>query len=174
MGIFGEVYNPEFRIRIRMFLALPDPHLEPLVTSRVWIRIRFRLRILPFSQKMLSKVTEDIGTDPHPDPYQYVTDPEHCLTIGLYDLGICRYCELTVCLFGLLSEASSEFTNLFTENQILKSSLDQLASEKSGLVHQLKVAQDQLAIRAQEESQAAASFQVEVAVHLSTRESGSY
>ncbi len=47
-----------------------------------------------------------------------------------------------------------------TENEILKSSLDQLASEKASLAHQLTVAQDQLAIRSQEESQIAASFQV--------------
>jgi hypothetical protein len=47
-----------------------------------------------------------------------------------------------------------------TENEILKSSLDQLASEKASLAHQLTVAQDQLAIKSQEENQIAASFQV--------------
>ena len=56
--------------------------------------------------------------------------------------------------------ASSEFTNLLTENEILKASLDQLANEKVSLVGQLRGAQDQAAIRAQEESQAVASFQV--------------
>ncbi len=33
------------------------------------------------------KATEDFGADPHPDPYQNVTDPEHCL----------KYVHLTIC-----------------------------------------------------------------------------
>ena len=63
-------------------------------------------------------------------------------------------------LFLNFAEASSEFTNLLTENEILKASLDQLANEKVSLIGQLRGAQDQAAIRAQEESQAVASFQV--------------
>lgn len=61
----------------------------------------------------------------------------------------------------VLIEASSEFTNLLTENEILKASLDQLAVEKASLAAQLRAAQDQAAIRAQVESQAAASFKLE-------------
>ena len=59
-----------------------------------------------------------------------------------------------------ISECTSDFSNLLTQNEILKSSLDQLANEKAGLVHQLRAAQDQLAMRDQQESQAAANFKV--------------
>ena len=77
-----------------------------------------------------------------------------------------------------ISECTSDFSNLLTQNEILKSSLDQLANEKAGLVHQLRMtqdqlakekaglvhqlraAQDQLAMRDQQESQAAANFKV--------------
>jgi hypothetical protein len=70
-----------------MFLGLSDP--DPLVTSTL------RIRILPFSHRSVGraekirknyikkfictlKVIDDFCTDPHPDPYQNVTDPEHC------------------------------------------------------------------------------------------------
>jgi hypothetical protein len=36
-----------------MFLSLPDPYPDPLVTSTV--RIRIRLRILPFSNKSVKR-----------------------------------------------------------------------------------------------------------------------
>jgi hypothetical protein len=41
-------WKPVLGIRIPMFLDLPDP--DPLVRE-VWIRIRLRIRILPFSNK---------------------------------------------------------------------------------------------------------------------------
>jgi dynactin complex subunit len=74
-----------------------------------------------------------------------------------------NFLDTIVCLCNKIkygAEASSEFTSLLTENEILKASLDQLASEKASLTNQLRAAQDQTAIRVQEESQAAANFQV--------------
>jgi hypothetical protein len=29
-------------------------------------------------------MSEDLGTDPHPDPYQNVMDPEHCFQLRMY------------------------------------------------------------------------------------------
>jgi hypothetical protein len=82
--------------RIRLFLGLPDPH-PGYVKTQVRIRMRIRLRILLFSHKSVERteiMVENFGTDLHPDPhpfevriqksglhldpYQIVTDPEHC------------------------------------------------------------------------------------------------
>ncbi len=47
-----------------MFLGLPDPHPDPLLTS-----------MDPDPHPLVSGT----GPDPHTDPDQNVTDPEHCL-----------------------------------------------------------------------------------------------
>ncbi len=44
----NDVNVPLFRIRIRMFLGLPDPHPDPLVRGmdqRIWVRIRIRTKM---------------------------------------------------------------------------------------------------------------------------------
>jgi hypothetical protein len=46
----------KIRIRIRMFLGLPGPHPDPLVTSKY------------------PELVKGTGPDPHPDLYQHVTD----------------------------------------------------------------------------------------------------
>jgi hypothetical protein len=60
LSLKNDIHVPVFRIRIhmiRMFFGLSDPLPDQLVRSEV-----------PYG-------SED--PDPHPDPYQNVTDPEH-------------------------------------------------------------------------------------------------
>ncbi len=98
-----------------MFLDLLDPHLDLLVTSmesdavpapdpslflesvgrteimvaKNWYKnflaiIYFNHRTYIYSRRNTIN-TEDFCTDPHPDPYQYVTNPEHGSAGGLHD-----------------------------------------------------------------------------------------
>jgi hypothetical protein len=48
------------------------------------------------------KVTEDFGTDPHPhlDPYQNVTDPEHCF----FPIAINRFISIMPFLCHLMNQ----------------------------------------------------------------------
>jgi hypothetical protein len=69
--------------------SVPDPYVIVLAS---WIRNLFvRIRILPSTQQGIEEVTDEKSgsgsvsqryvsedPDPHPDPYQNVTDPDHC------------------------------------------------------------------------------------------------
>ncbi len=81
------------RIRIRMFLGLPDPHPDPLVTSKdpasgTSISSNISMKILDFYsfvtwlffifEKWCTRKWTSIP-DPHPDPYKNVTAKQHWL-----------------------------------------------------------------------------------------------
>jgi hypothetical protein len=77
-----------------MFLGLPDPHPDPLITSTDPdpAAAPNRLRILPSSSKNSKKnlafycfcdffMTFYQCASEDPDPYQNVTDPQHCRSV---------------------------------------------------------------------------------------------